>query len=61
MEIIIALICISLVIAGSFLTAFLISVKSGQYDDLETPSMRILFEKTDIIEKENDGNTGNKK
>jgi cbb3-type cytochrome oxidase maturation protein len=38
------LIAISLVVAGSFLAAFLWSVKSGQYDDDYTPSVRMLFE-----------------
>ena len=38
------LIGISIVVAGSFLTAFLWSVKSGQYDDDYTPSIRMLFD-----------------
>ena len=38
------LIGISILVAGSFLTAFLFSVKSGQYDDDYTPSVRILFD-----------------
>jgi cbb3-type cytochrome oxidase maturation protein len=38
------LIGISIIVAGSFLTAFLWSVKSGQFDDDFTPSIRILFE-----------------
>ena len=61
MEMIIALICISVVIAGAFLVAFLLSVKSGQYDDLESPAMRILFDNKENTEKEKNGNTGNKK
>jgi cbb3-type cytochrome oxidase maturation protein len=31
-------------VAGSFLAAFLWSVKNGQYDDDYTPSVRMLFE-----------------
>jgi len=31
-------------VAGSFLAAFLWSVKSGQYDDDYTPSIRMLFD-----------------
>jgi cbb3-type cytochrome oxidase maturation protein len=31
-------------IAGGFLAAFIWSVKSGQYDDDQTPSIRILFD-----------------
>ncbi len=38
------LIGISILVAGSFLTAFLWSVKSGQYDDDYTPSIRMLFD-----------------
>ncbi len=38
------LIGISIIVAGSFLTAFLWSVKDGQYDDDYTPSIRILFD-----------------
>ena len=44
------LIGISIIVAGSFLTAFLWSVKSGQYDDDYTPSIRMLFD-DDIKEK----------
>jgi cbb3-type cytochrome oxidase maturation protein len=38
------LIGISIIVAGSFLTAFLWSVKNGQYDDDYTPSVRMLFD-----------------
>jgi len=38
------LIGISIIVAGSFLAAFLWSVQTGQYDDDYTPSVRILFE-----------------
>jgi cbb3-type cytochrome oxidase maturation protein len=38
------LIGISILVAGSFLTAFLWSVKHGQFDDDYTPSVRMLFE-----------------
>lgn len=38
------LIGISIVVAAAFLTAFLWSVKNGQYDDDYTPSVRMLFE-----------------
>ncbi len=40
------LIGISIIVAGSFLTAFLWSVKNGQYDDDYTPSVRMLFDDT---------------
>jgi cbb3-type cytochrome oxidase maturation protein len=38
------LIGISILVAASFLAAFLWSVKSGQYDDDYTPSVRMLFD-----------------
>ena len=38
------LIGVSIVVAVSFLAAFLWSVKNGQYDDDYTPSVRILFD-----------------
>lgn len=38
------LIGISIIVAGSFLAAFLWSVNHGQYDDDYTPSIRMLFE-----------------
>lgn len=36
----------SLLIAVGFLIAFIWSVKSGQYDDDYTPSVRMLFDDT---------------
>lgn len=44
MEIIYILITISLVVALIFLSAFLWSVRTGQFDDDYTPSVRMLFE-----------------
>jgi cbb3-type cytochrome oxidase maturation protein len=38
------LIVVSILVAAGFLAAFLWSVKTGQYDDDYTPSVRILFE-----------------
>jgi cbb3-type cytochrome oxidase maturation protein len=38
------LIAISILVAGGFLAAFLWNVKSGQYDDDYTPSVRMLFD-----------------
>ena len=38
------LIGVSILVAGSFLAAFLWSVKTGQYDDDYTPSVRMLFD-----------------
>jgi cbb3-type cytochrome oxidase maturation protein len=44
MAIIVVLICVSVLVAGFFLWAFIWSVKSGQYDDDYTPSVRMLFD-----------------
>jgi len=41
---IVILISFSLLVAIIFLIAFLWAVKSGQYDDKYTPSVRILFD-----------------
>jgi cbb3-type cytochrome oxidase maturation protein len=38
------LIGISMIVAGSFLVAFLWNVFSGQYEDDYTPSVRMLFD-----------------
>ena len=44
MEVIIILVGASLFVAIGFLIAYLWAVKSGQYDDKYTPSVRILFD-----------------
>jgi cbb3-type cytochrome oxidase maturation protein len=49
------LIGISILVAGGFLAAFLWSVRSGQYDDDYTPSVRMLFD--DAKEKTNSDTT----
>ncbi|MBL8007094.1 MAG: cbb3-type cytochrome oxidase assembly protein CcoS [Ignavibacteria bacterium] len=52
MTAIVVLIAASLLVAVSFLIAFIWSVKSGQYDDKYTPSVRILFDDAKESEKE---------
>lgn len=44
MSVLIILILVSLVVAIGFLIAFVWSVKSGQYEDDYTPSVRMLFD-----------------
>lgn len=44
MSVIIVLIGVSITVAVSFLAAFLWAVKSGQFEDDYTPSVRILFD-----------------
>ncbi len=57
MSVIIILIIASVLVALGFLTAFLWSVKSGQYDDDYTPSIRMLFDDEIKTEKINQTNT----
>ena len=47
MQIILALIIISLIVAVGFLFAFIWAMRSGQYEDNYTPSVRMLFEDED--------------
>lgn len=44
MSVIYLLICISIVLAVIFLYVFIRAVRSGQFDDDYTPSVRMLFE-----------------
>lgn len=44
MEVIFILIGISLLLAGSFLFLFFKAVKDGQFEDDQTPAIRMLFE-----------------
>ena len=44
MSVIYILITVSIVVAIIFLIAFIKAVKSGQYDDDYTPSVRMLFD-----------------
>jgi cbb3-type cytochrome oxidase maturation protein len=66
MSVIIVLIGFSLLVAIIFLVAFLWSVKSGQYEDDYTPSVRILFDdekpsnKNEGSGTENSGTDANK-
>lgn len=44
MSVMYLLITLSLLLAASFLVAFIFAIRSGQYDDKYTPSVRILFD-----------------
>ncbi|WP_295334226.1 cbb3-type cytochrome oxidase assembly protein CcoS [Flavobacterium sp.] len=54
MSVIYMLISISIVVAVFFLYAFIKAVRSGQYDDDYTPSVRMLFD--DELVKETNEN-----
>ena len=51
MSVIVVLIGCSLGVAAAFLIAFLWAVRSGQYDDRHTPSIRMLFDDTRKADK----------
>ncbi len=55
MDVIYIMIVVSLIIALLFFILFLRTVKTGQYDDVYTPSVRMLFDDEIVIEnkKEN--------
>jgi cbb3-type cytochrome oxidase maturation protein len=53
MSVIYFLISISIVVAVFFLYAFIKAVRSGQYDDDYTPSVRMLFDDELVKKKTN--------
>ncbi|WP_298238915.1 cbb3-type cytochrome oxidase assembly protein CcoS [uncultured Algibacter sp.] len=53
MSVIYILLAISIIVAIGFFVAFIIAVKSGQFDDSYTPSVRMLFEDELIKEETN--------
>ncbi|MEO8110580.1 MAG: cbb3-type cytochrome oxidase assembly protein CcoS [Ginsengibacter sp.] len=50
----IIIIGISILVAASFLIAFLWSARSGQYDDDYTPSVRMLFDDSPASSKKDE-------
>ncbi|BFM44486.1 hypothetical protein CFS9_31270 [Flavobacterium sp. CFS9] len=54
MSVIYLLISVSIFVAIGFFVAFIVAVKSGQYDDDYTPSVRMLFDdETKITSQKN--------
>ena len=53
MSVIYILLSVSVVIGVAFFVIFLMAVKSGQYDDDYTPSVRMLFEDELVKEQTN--------
>ncbi|MDR9417861.1 cbb3-type cytochrome oxidase assembly protein CcoS [Gracilimonas sp.] len=60
MEVIYMLIGFSLLVALIFLGLFFWAVKSGQFDDQYTPSMRVLFDNKKSSTKESNHNQKNR-
>lgn len=52
MSVVVILLLASVSVAVGFLFAFLWAIRRGQYDDLETPSVRILFDDTKAPRKD---------
>lgn len=48
MSVIILLIIFSVIVATAFLIAFIWAVRSGQFDDTKSPSVRMLFDDPDV-------------
>ena len=61
MEAILFLILIGVVVAGGFLIAFIWAVRSGQYDDDYSPSVRMLFDNKKKEETDTDISESNDK
>ncbi|MBP6459899.1 MAG: cbb3-type cytochrome oxidase assembly protein CcoS [Crocinitomicaceae bacterium] len=61
MGIIYIMLVVSLVVALFFLGSFLWAIKSGQYEDDYTPSVRILFEDELISNNQNKKQNGSTK
>lgn len=53
MSVIYMLIAISTFVAGTFFYFFIKAVRSGQYEDVETPAIRMLFD-DEIVDVNND-------
>jgi len=51
MDVMYITIAVTVIIAVLFLVVFIKSVKSGQYDDVYTPSVRMLFDDELVKEK----------
>ncbi|MCB0722640.1 MAG: cbb3-type cytochrome oxidase assembly protein CcoS [Ignavibacteriae bacterium] len=51
MSAIVVLLGLSILIGGGFLIAFIHAVRSGQYEDKYTPSVRMLFDESESSEE----------
>ena len=60
MNIIYLLLALSVLVALIFFIAFIFSVKKGQYDDVYTPSVRMLFD-DELVKPKSDKSSSTKK
>ncbi|MBL4698590.1 MAG: cbb3-type cytochrome oxidase assembly protein CcoS [Phycisphaerales bacterium] len=49
MSVLLIMIPAALFLAGIGIVAFILAVKSGQFDDLDTPALRAVFDDDDTI------------
>ena len=56
MDILYLMILCSVSLAAVFLVVFLVYARKGQFEDDESPAVRILFDSDEIKEKEESGN-----
>lgn len=61
MEVVYITIGVSIVVAVIFFIAFIKSVKSGQYEDTYTPSVRMLFDDELVVKKDKNKKTNKNK
>lgn len=60
MEVIYITIGVSVIVAIFFFIVFIMSVKSGQYDDTYTPSVRMLFDDELVTSQKKETNNKSK-
>ncbi|WP_265429390.1 cbb3-type cytochrome oxidase assembly protein CcoS [Chryseobacterium sp. YIM B08800] len=61
MDILYLMILCSVSLAVVFLVVFIVFARKGQFEDDESPAVRILFDSDEIKEKEDTGNNSDKK
>ncbi|MDC8105771.1 MULTISPECIES: cbb3-type cytochrome oxidase assembly protein CcoS [Chryseobacterium] len=61
MDILYLMILCSVSLAAIFLVVFIVNARKGQFEDDESPAVRILFDSGEIKEKEKDGNKTDEK
>ncbi|MBM7418397.1 MULTISPECIES: cbb3-type cytochrome oxidase assembly protein CcoS [Chryseobacterium] len=61
MDILYLMILCSVSLAVVFLVVFIVFARKGQFEDDESPAVRILFDSDEIKEKEDTGNNNDKK
>jgi cbb3-type cytochrome oxidase maturation protein len=61
MEILYLLVPLAVILAGVIVWAFLWSIRSGQFDDLEGPAHRILMDEDDAPRPKQDNKPGRTK